>query len=245
MTKYFEQRLDEENIKSKKVAWWAFTAMTLVCFALTITIMRMTPLKRTEVKVLVVDKNTGLPTEVTSLATFETGNVRQMSDIEALNKYFTNQYIVAHDSYNYYAIRNDYSTVQIYSTQEVFDDYKKKFEPPASIEKQLGKDKNLEISVVTIEQEDIPTPFKGEEDTGVTMRARIDKTIRNGDQILSRQSGIVTLTFGYDADLDMDEKARNMNPLGFVVTSYKFTPDMATDAKGAEAADESTDGEKQ
>ena len=62
------------------------------------------------------------------------------------------------------------------------------------------------------------------------MRARIDKTIRNGDQILSRQSGIVTLTFGYDADLDMDEKARNMNPLGFVVTSYKFTPDMATDA---------------
>ena len=59
MTKYFEQRLDEENIKSKKVAWWAFTAMTLVCFALTITIMRMTPLKRTEVKVLVVDKNTG------------------------------------------------------------------------------------------------------------------------------------------------------------------------------------------
>ena len=163
-------------------------------------------------------------------ATFETGNVRQMSDIEALNKYFTNQYIVAHDSYNYYAIRNDYSTVQIYSTQEVFDDYKKKFEPPVSIEKQLSKDKNLEISVVTIEQEDIPTPFKGEEDTGVTMRARIDKTIRNGDQILSRQSGIVTLTFGYDADLDMDEKARNMNPLGFVVTSYKFTPDMATDA---------------
>ena len=159
MTKYFEQRLDEENIKSKKVAWWAFTAMTLVCFALTITIMRMTPLKRTEVKVLVVDKNTGLPTEVTSLATFETGNVRQMSDIEALNKYFTNQYIVAHDSYNYYAIRNDYSTVQIYSTQDVFDDYKKKFEPPVSIEKQLGKDKNLEISVVTIEQEDIPTPF--------------------------------------------------------------------------------------
>jgi hypothetical protein len=204
--------------------------MTLVCFALTITIMRMTPLKRTEVKVLVVDKNTGLPTEVTSLATFETGNVRQMSDIEALNKYFTNQYIVAHDSYNYYAIRNDYSTVQIYSTQEVFDDYKKKFEPPVSIEKQLGKDKNLEISVVTIEQEDIPTPFKGEEDTGVTMRARIDKTIRNGDQILSRQSGIVTLTFGYDADLDMDEKARNMNPLGFVVISYKFTPDMTTDA---------------
>ena len=230
MTKYFEQRLDEENIKSKKVAWWAFTAMTLVCFALTFTIMRMTPLKRTEVKVLVVDKNTGLPTEVTSLATFETGNVRQMSAIEALNKYFTNQYIVAHDSYNYYAIRNDYSTVQIYSTQEVFDDYKKKFEPPVSIEKQLGKDKNLEISVVTIEQEDIPTPFKGEEDTGVTMRARIDKTIRNGDQILSRQSGIVTLTFAYDADLDMDEKARNMKPLGFVVTSYKFTPDMATDA---------------
>lgn len=228
--KYFEQRLDEENIKSRKIAWFAFAVMTLISLFLAITIMRLTPLKRTEVKVLVVDKNTGLPSEITALSDFETGNIKQMSGAEALNKFFTNQYIVAHDSYNFYAIREAYATVALYSTEDVFNDYKKKFELPISIEKQLGTGRNLDVIVNAITQENIPTPFKNSDEGGITMRARIDKVIREGNQILSRQSGTVIMTFGYDADLDMDEKARNTNPFGFTVTSYRFTPDMNTGA---------------
>lgn len=223
--KYFEQRLDEENLKSKRVAWTAFAAMTLIAAGLTFALVRMTPLKRTEVKVLVVDQNTGLPSEITALADFETGNVREMTAREALNKYFTNQYIIAHDSYNHYAVREAYATVQLYSTPQVFEDYTKKFKPPQNIEQQLGTDKVLEVNVVSITPQNIPTPFKGGED-GVTMQARIEKQIRQGEQILSKTAGIVTLTFGYDADLTMDESARNRNPFGFTVTSYRFDQDM-------------------
>lgn len=228
--KYFEQRLDEENIKSKKVAWFAFFVMTLISVFLSITIMRLAPLKRTEVKVMVVDKNTGLPSEITALSDFETGNVKLMSGAEAMNKFFTNQYIVAHDSYNFYAIREAYATVALYSSEEVFNDYKKKFEPPISIEKQLGSNRNLDVIVNSITQESVPTPFKQADDGGVTMRARIEKIIREGNQVLSRQSGTVIMTFGYDADVEMDEKARNTNPFGFTVTSYRFTPDMSSGA---------------
>lgn len=228
--KYFEQRLDEENVKSRKIAWFAFAVMTLISLFLAITIMRLTPLKRTEVKVLVVDKNTGLPSEITALSDFETGNIKSISGAEALNKFFTNQYIVAHDSYNFYAIREAYATVALYSNDEVFNDYKKKFEPPISIEKQLGTGRNLDVIVNAITQENIPTPFKNSNEGGITMRARIEKVIRDGNQILSRQSGTVLMTFGYDADLEMDEKARNTNPFGFTVTSYRFTPDMSSGA---------------
>ena len=77
--KYFEQRLDEENLKSKRVAWTVFAAMTLIAAGLTVTLVRLMPLKRTEVKVLVVDKNMGLSSEITALSDFESGNVREMT----------------------------------------------------------------------------------------------------------------------------------------------------------------------
>lgn len=226
MTKFFEQRLDEENIKSKKIAWFAFFIMTLVTLCLTFAVVNMLPLKRTEVKVLVVDKNTGLPTEITALANFENGNVKQMTGIQALNKYFTQQYVIAHDSYNFYQIRDAYSTVMMYSTPSVFEDYKRKFGGEVNIEKKLGTHSSMEVVIHSISQEDIPTPFKDKDDGGVTMRIRADKQIRTGNSINGKQSGTILMTFGYDANLDMDEKARNLNPLGFTVTSYRWTPDM-------------------
>ncbi len=223
--KYFEQRLDEENIKSKKIAW-AFTGLlAVICLFLVGTIFKMMPLKMTEVKLLVVDKNTGYPSEVTALSSFETGNIREITADDALNKYFAQLYIIAHDSYNFYAIRDSYAAVQLYSTNQVFKDYQAKFLPPINIEKKLGKERTLEVNVISLTPQNIPTPFKDGEN-GITMQARVEKLIRENDAVLSKNSGIVTMTFGYDANLEMDERARNMNPFGFTVTSYRFDEDQ-------------------
>ena len=94
------------------------------------------------------------------------------------------------------------------------------------MDKELGKDKNIEVNVNTITPQDVVTPFR-DGDGGFTMQARIEKTIRNGEHILLKSSGTVTITFGYNADLDMDARARTMNPLGFTVTSYRYDPDIA------------------
>ena len=225
--KYFEQRLDEENIKAKKAAWAMTGVLALVCLGLTGAIVKMLPLKMTDVKVLVVDKNTGLPSEITAVSSFETGNVKDVTANEALNKYFTQRYIIAHDSYNFYAIREAYAAVQLYSDPQVFKDYTQKFQPPVSIEKQLGRDKVLDITVLSMTPSHVPTPFKDSDSGGVTMQARVEKTIRSSDQVLSQSTGTVTMTFGYDAALAMDERARNMNPFGFTVTSYRYDPDQA------------------
>lgn len=225
--KYFEERLDEENIKSKKVAWFLTGVMAIISLGLTGAIIKMLPLKMTEVKVMVVDKNTGYPSEITSLSSFETGNIKEITADDALNKYFAQLYIIAYDSYNFYAIRESYSAVQLYSTPEVFKDYQSKFQPPISIERQLGRDKVVEVNVISLTPQNVPTPFK-DGDNGITMQARVEKVIRQNNQILSKASGIVTLTFGYDSDLNMDERARNMNPFGFTVTSYRFDQDQVS-----------------
>lgn len=223
--KYFEQRLDEENIKSKKIAWIFAAGSALISIALTVAIYLMLPLKTTDVKVLIVDKNTGYPTEVTSIAEFETGNLREITASEALNKFFAQQYIILHDSYQYYSIRDAYSKIALFSTESVFNEYKAKFEPPIEIEKQLGDKKTLEVNVISLSPQNVVTPFKDTEN-GVTMTARVEKTIREENRILEKSSGIVTMTFGYDAELAMDEKARNINPFGFTVTSYRFDADQ-------------------
>ena len=228
MSGHFEEILELKNEQSKRIAWIAFGVMTVLCVVLAIAIMMMTPLKRTEVRLLVVDKNTGYPSEITALADFPTGNTRQMQSSEALNKYFVQAYITAHDSYNHYAIREAYKTVQLWSTPQVFADYSQKFGGDNDIQARLGKNKVLEVVVHSINPLPQKTDFNGKEE-GKIYQARIEKIIRSGDQIDSRATGTVTITFGYDKHLKMDEQSRNLNPLGFTVTAYQFVRDQRTE----------------
>ena len=228
MSGHFEEILELKNEQSKRIAWIAFGVMTVLCVVLAIAIMMMTPLKRTEVRLLVVDKNTGYPSEITKLADFEQGNVRQMQANEALSKYFVQQYIIAHDSYNHYTVRDAWKTVQMYSTEQVFKDYARKFEPPHNIEDRMGKAKVLEVTVHSMNLMPTKTDFNGK-NTGQIIQARVEKVVRQGDTIEERSTGTVTISFGYDNYLRMDEQSRNFNPLGFTVTAYQYAFDQRTE----------------
>lgn len=223
---YFEQRLEEENIKSKKIAWMVAGLMCVICLLLTFTIFHLAPLKQTEVKLLVVDKNTGYPTDLTRLASFETNNVRSITAKEALNKYFTQLYILAHDGYNHYTVNDTYALVKLYSTPEVFQQFRNKFLPPNELHKKMGKNRRVEVKILSMQPQGTTTPFKKEND-GVMMRARVERIIMGSDNIpIDTRTGTITMTFGYDSSLQMDERARNLNPLGFTVTSYRFDLDQ-------------------
>ena len=224
--KYFEQQLEEINEKSRKTAWAAFAAACGVSIILAGAIFVMTPLKRTEVRLLVVDKNTGYPSEITTLADFQSGNVKQMTANEALSKHFVQQYIIAHDSYNHYTVRNDWKVVQMYSTPEVFNDYKRKF--ANGIEERIGKDKVMEVIIHSMNLMPTKTDYNGK-NIGRIMQARVEKVVRAGENIMERSTGTVTISFAYDEHLKMDEQARNTNPLGFTVTAYQFAFDQRTE----------------
>lgn len=223
--KTFEIRLDEENIKSKKIAWSVAALSCALNIALVGTIAYMSPLKQTEVKLLVVDKNTGYPSEVTALSKFASGDMKELSKAQAMNKYFANQYIHLYESYNFYSLRTTYAMVQLYSSKPVFERYFARFQPPINIEQTMGRNRTMQVEVASITQEPVATPFK-EMDDGVTMRARIEKKIFEDGRFIQSEVGTVVMTMGYDADAKMDEKTRNLNPFGFTVTSYQFTPDQ-------------------
>ena len=224
--KYFEEILELKNEQSRKTAWVAFAVMAGVSLVLAGAIFAMTPLKRTEVRLLVVDKNTGYPTEITQLADFPTGDTKQMQASDALNKYFVQSYIIAHDSYNHYNVRDAYRTVQLWSSEDVFRDYTRLFEGANDIQKVIGKERQLEVVVHSMNPLPQPTEFNGDESAGKMIQARIEKIIRKGSYIEKRATGTVTVSFGYDANLRMDEESRNFNPLGFTVTAYQFVPDQ-------------------
>ena len=226
MSKTFEEILELKNEQSRIVAWRAFAVMTVLCVVLAIAIMMMTPLKRTEVQLVVVDKNTGYPTEITTIADFQSGNTRQIQASEALNKYFVQHYIIAHDSYNHFNVRDAYRTVQLWSSPDVFQDYTKLFTGANDIQKIVGAERQLEVIIHSMNPLPQPTEFNGNENGGKMMQARIEKVLRKGDYIIKRATGTVTVSFGYDEHLRMDEESRNFNPLGFTVVAYQFVPDQ-------------------
>ena len=226
--KYFEQNLDELNEKSRKTAWTVAAVACGVSVILAGAIFAMTPLKKTEVRLLVVDKNTGYPSEITTLADFQSGNTKQMLASEALSKYFVQSYIKAHDSYNHYTVRDAWKTVQMYSTKEVFADYARKFEPPHNIEERIGKNKVMEVIIHSMNLMPTKTDYNGK-NIGRIMQARVEKIVRSGDSIEERSTGTVTISFAYDEHLRMDEQARNTNPLGFTVTAYQYAFDQRTE----------------
>ena len=229
MSRYFEFRLDEENIKGKKIAWYSFFTITILVLGLSFTLLNMMPLKQIEVKVLYVEENQAVSPYLNSLAE-KKENVKKWGIIQALNKYFVNKYINAYESYNFYAVRDVYSTVGLFSSQEVFEKYQKKFqstpENPA-IDKRLGVENYIEVIVNSITTENGLTPFAGKEDGGFTMRATVVKQLKNRGVLLKQQSGVVLISFGYDIEVNMEEKARMLNPLGFTVIAYDFIPDAS------------------
>ena len=225
MTKAFEQRLEEENLKTKRLALIGFYAMTLVSLGLTATIFYLAPLKITEVKLLVVDKNTGYTSSISTLENFETGKAENISAETAMAKYFVQHYIQMHDSYNHYAVRNAWEQVQIFSTEEVFAAYAQRIKD-GSMPALLGKDKNMEVNILSLKPLPTKTDFKGK-NTGQIMEARVERMIKDVyGNVYSKQTGTVIVTFGFDDKLKMEERARNANPLGFTVTAYVFNPDQ-------------------
>ena len=229
MSDYFERRINEEIIKSKKMAWFGFYTSIFFCIVLTLTIYHLAPLKMTEVKVLVVDKNTGYASEISTIDNFETGKDVNLSASEALHRYFVQTYIYAHDSYNHYAVRDAWETVRMFSSEEVFIEYNNRIKS-GEFQNSLGTEKNFETKILSMELLPTVTDFQGEE-KGRIMLARVERIIKHYGEEVEKKTGTVRISYGFDHKLRMERRARDKNPLGFVVTSYQFTPDYIQQAQ--------------
>ncbi|MCV6069494.1 type IV secretion system protein, partial [Escherichia coli] len=75
------------------------------------------PLKETLVEAYLINSVNGVAERLTSV------KKENLSENEALAKYFINQYVKRREGYNYFSLQHDYDYVLLYSAENVATDY--------------------------------------------------------------------------------------------------------------------------
>lgn len=207
----FELKLSDILQKSNQRAWMiTFISLILLCVVIGLFIFK--PLTKTEPFVIQVDKSTGL-TEMLSSVSEKT-----MKYNEAIDKFFTSQYVKKREQYFYSLLSKDYVYVQLNSTKEVSEDYIKLYAGKESRDKKLGSKTEVDVKVLSV--------ALGENAyiKNATVRIKVEK--KRNATIEESSIKIVTLSYDYLPAIKASEKERLLNPLGFKVTAYRVDAEV-------------------
>lgn len=175
----------------------------------------LTPLKTVDVKVLVVDKSTGL---IEPLRAPETVH----EDIDDLfTKKFITDFMNARENYTYDTAEINYFTAAAFMSstlQTQWGNFWDTTSPdsPLNVYSQLVK-VFIDINSVTIEPK-----LSGRKDVATV---RFKKTISDGQQQLTT-SYIATITYKY-VQSPTSERLLRINPLGFTVVDYRVSEEIS------------------
>ena len=223
----FEVSIADIAKRSEKRAWmiaWVAIFMVLVMLGGFIYIL---PLKREVPYLIMADAFTGQATVATLKGDFS--SPKSITQSEALNRSNVAQYIIGRESFDsaLMALR-DWTLINSMSSSNVRAGYAAihaadNLESPFKI---YGKDRSVRVKILSMQ---IP-PARGE-----GQNVRKSATVRFQRVIYNKKTGatepldskIARLEFTYKANLEMDEKQRYVNPLGFQVTEYTVDTDYA------------------
>jgi type IV secretion system protein VirB8 len=191
--------------RSERVAWRVALAACIVAIAAVVAVVALTPLKRVELRVVRVDKNTGYTDLVTTL---DDGVVPYEA---AQDKYWVGQYVETRERYGWDITGTDYTLVGLLSSPKVATDYSKYMHPdnkssPINVFGHGGRIVIHIVSVVIL-------------DDGMA-QVRFTKQESRGGQDSPPTNWVATVAYSY-ADLKLTEEERRKNLLGFQVTDYR------------------------
>lgn len=222
----FEVSIADIAKRSEKRAWmiaWVAIFMVLVMLGGFIYIL---PLKKEVPYLIMADAFTGQATVATLKGDFS--SPKSITNSEALNRSNVAQYIIGRESFDsaMMALR-DWTLINSMSSSNVRAGYAAihaadNLESPYKI---YGKDRAIRVKILSIQLDQ----------RGQGENARKSATVRYQRSIYNKKNGatepldskIARLEFTYKANLEMDEKQRYVNPLGFQVTEYTVDNDFA------------------
>ncbi len=222
----FEVSIADIAKRSEKRAWmiaWVAIFMVLVMLGGFIYIL---PLKKEVPYLIMADAFTGQATVATLKGDFS--SPKSITNSEALNRSNVAQYIIGRESFDsaMMALR-DWTLINSMSSSNVRAGYAAihaadNLESPYKI---YGKDRSIRVKILSIQLDQ----------RGQGENARKSATVRYQRSIYNKKNGatepldskIARLEFTYKANLEMDEKQRYVNPLGFQVTEYTVDNDFA------------------
>ena len=213
--------------RSERRAWWvAFSAIGM-SLILAGGYFYMLPLKQKVPYLVMADAYTGTST-VARLT--EDLTHRRISTSEAINRSNVAHFVMARESYDLALLNlGDWTTVQTMASPGVKADYTRLYSSlnPDSPYKTYGKDKAIRIRLLSIV---LIGSGQGHAPTGATVRFQRSLYDKQSGVTQPLDSKIATMEFTYKANLEMDDRNRIENPLGFWVTSYRVDNDYATPA---------------
>lgn len=200
--------IEQSNKRAWLIAFVSISVATLSIFA----VLLLTPLKTVEPYVIRVDNTTGMVDILTVL------DEKQISSIEALDKHFIAQYVKAREGYYYDILNQDYIFVQLLSTPEIAESYRKIYAGDNARDAELGNATQVEVQIFSI--------VLGESNGEKTATARINlKTTNKNSKSESMATKVITLTYKYQV-AQVDEENRLLNPLGFKVSNYRIDEEI-------------------
>jgi type IV secretion system protein VirB8 len=171
------------------------------------------PLKSTEVVPLIVDKNTGYMETVTTLEKDNT-----VSELQAVRAAFVGNYVIKREAYDPRYLADSYDMIAVWSdpNERAFRDYEELMNPsnPKSPVKVIGAQGDIRVNLLSV------NPLNNE-----TMNVRFETEERRQGGLAKVDRWSATVRYRR-ANLEMNQRVRMFNPLGFVVTDYTKVPEM-------------------
>ncbi|MCE9732090.1 virB8 family protein [Pectobacterium sp. IFB5596] len=206
----FESVLLEKDEREKKLAWRiAAIGFALAAMAITALIILL-PLKNTEIELWSVDKQTGRYEYMTRI------KEQNISTEKALAQALAAHYVRLREGYNYFALQRDYDDVQLFNSDSVNRDYLDVFNSNQAPDVIFNKAEY----VVSIDI--ISNVHATATDPDHLATLRIKRTIRRiVDNSVKTDIWNIRLTYRYLPRKQLTDSQREVNPLGFIVTSYQ------------------------
>lgn len=211
----FETEILTRDIRLKKVGWFTALLFFLIAIILGIALIVMMPLKQTHTELYSLDKQTGRIEHLTTIKESE------LSVSDALNKAETAAYVKRREGYNYFALQKDYDETKLFNSDRVNQEYVDLFNGDQAPDVIY----NNAAYVVSIDI--ISNVHSKATDPDRLANIRFKRTTRrlsDGSEKIDYLN--VRLTYRYVPSMELTDAEREINPLGFIVTSYQIDKDL-------------------
>ncbi|WP_413741651.1 virB8 family protein [Sodalis sp. RH15] len=214
----FEAVILEKDERTRKVAWlMAAVGFILAAMAIAALIILL-PLKTTEIELWSVDKQTGRYEYMTRI------KARDISSEESLSHALAANYVKLREGYNYFSLQHDYDDVQLFNSDSVNKEYLAGFNSDQAPDVIFNKAEYVVyIDIISNVHASATAP-----DHLATLRIR--RTIRRiADNSVKTDVWNIRLTYRYLTRKQLTDSQREVNPMGFIVTSYQRDKELRTE----------------
>ncbi|WP_413732947.1 virB8 family protein [Sodalis sp. RH20] len=214
----FEAIILEKDAREKKVAW-LMAAVGFILAAMAIaTLIILLPLKTTDIELWSVDTQTGRYDYMTRI------KERDISTEDALAHSLAAHYVRLREGYNYFSLQRDYDDVQLFNSDSVNKDYLDGFNSDQAPDVIFNKAEYVVyIDIISNVHALATAP-----DHLATLRIR--RTIRRiADNSVKTDVWNIRLTYRYLPRKQLTDSQREVNPMGFIVTSYQRDKELRTE----------------